>query len=432
MTIEFAPELEGVHSLVTTAPIETFVTLTEASAEALLGTDDDTVLAAGGTGMWFGEGGSGKTTMEIDAAFHLAAGIPWLGLHVPRRARGLLLEAEGPRGKMRMKLAAKLARWQGPDVSGWLHIVESPWATLSLADAEHRAGIARAMRDTDTEILYAGPVAALGLEGGGTPAEVRTFVAHLEDVREQVGRSVAFWLIAHTNKGGQVSGAWDGATDTLAHVQSQGNGHTRLYWQKTRWAPSHHGTTWHLLWRDGQGFEVEDKPQVTEDTIAADIFRAVREIPGGSWSKIRERVTGKATEVANVRDRLIAEGAIVNTAAREGNFNLWDTDDPAVTRSHAGTGRERPSFPSPDGTPQPTRSPFPPIGNGYGNGPGGPGRAEPEQLDGYEQIAGTLLPGDDGYLERLSAAFLADHVSEGELRELKQAHRLVVARASVR
>ena len=125
------------ESSVVTASVELFASVRETSATPLLGTEDDTLLAAGGTLMAYGEGGAGKTTAELDVAFHMAAGIPWLDQPVPARVRGLILEAEGPRGKLRTKLAAKLAAWTGPDIDGWLHVIESPWATLSLADPEH-------------------------------------------------------------------------------------------------------------------------------------------------------------------------------------------------------------------------------------------------------------------------------------------------------
>ncbi len=73
---------------------------------------------------------------------------------------------------------------------------------------------------------------------------------------------------------------------------------------------------------------------------------------------------GREHAVMKVRDRLLIEGVIVNTATTEGRFKLWLSDDPNVNRSHTGTDRERLSFPHPAGDESPFRSPFPPIGNG--------------------------------------------------------------------
>ena len=211
--------------------------------------------------------------------------------------------------------------------------------------------------------------AALGLEGGGTPAEVRQFVGHLEHVRELVGRPVAFVLIAHTNKGGQVSGAWDGATDTLAHLMAMGNGSTRLHWQKCRWAGSLHGATWNLHWRDGETFELDEKPAVTIDTIEADLLAAVTENPGASWSKTRERITGNDKDKARVRDRLIADGAIVNTATRDNYFTLYPADDPEATRASLSTGLARLTDAPQNGASDPSRATAPALrGTGHEHG----------------------------------------------------------------
>jgi hypothetical protein len=38
----------------------------------------------------------------------------------------------------------------------------------------------------------------------------------------------------------------------------------------------------------------------------------------------------------------------------------------------------------------------------------------------------AALPGDDGYLDRLFAAFEADHVTEQEWHQAERAHRLLV------
>ena len=71
-------------------------------------------------------------------------------------------------------------------------------------------------------------------------------------------------------------------------------------------------------------------------------------------------VHGNATEAAAVRDRLIAEGEIVNSA-REGQFKLWLPDDPEGTRSEPGTGLERGTLHLPDPTLEPTRSTVPAL-----------------------------------------------------------------------
>ncbi len=201
--------------------------------------------------------------------------------------------------------------------------------------------LARAIVDTSAEVLYAGPVAALGLEGGGTPAEVRAFVAHLEDIRARVGRPVAFLLIAHENKAGQVSGAWKGATDTLAHVQAQGNGRTRVHWSKARRAPGLHGRL-HSLWRDGETFELEDKPEITDDAVLEALLAFLAENPGASrGNKFEKADAGKGVSTDRKRDAVdsaLERGDIVDANAlrrqltgKGGNgMSLYLADDPTI------------------------------------------------------------------------------------------------------
>ena len=86
----------------------------------------------------------------------------------------------------------------------------------------------------------------------------------------------------------------------------------------------------------------------------------VRGDGGASWTTIRGQVTGNAEKVTKVRDRLIAEGALVNRRRGNAKFNLWTADDPAA-RSEAGTGLEPVPVSPREGLPEPVRSAVPPI-----------------------------------------------------------------------
>src|SRR5262249_17823449 len=98
---------------------------------------------------------------------------------------------------------------------------------------------------------------------------------------------------------------------------------------------------------------VEAKPEITPDSIADALLAAALEEPGASWRKIRDlkdehggrRVRGHDEEVAAVRDRLIAEGRLINSAAVSGRFNLWHPDDPTPPVSNPGTAQEPLAFP---------------------------------------------------------------------------------------
>ena len=291
---------------------EAFAAVDEDSAKPLLGDDDNAVLVAGGSAAYYGDGGAGKTTLGLDRACHLAAGVDWLGLPVPNPVRVLWIENEGPRGKFRRKVRAKLEAWDGPDLAGRLHVLSDPWARFTFADEGMRAELVAIVRDLETVVVIAGPVARLGAEGGGTPKEIQAFVDLLEQVRADLGRSLAYELIHHENKAGNVSGAWEGATDTLAHVQARGNGHTAVVWRKTRWAPDLHGKTWKLNWRDGERFELDETPETTDEDIAERLLALVREAPGGSWNSYDALLEGQAQRKRTIRDQLLENDRLVN------------------------------------------------------------------------------------------------------------------------
>jgi hypothetical protein len=284
----------------------------EASAEPLLGDMRNSVLVAGGAVTYYGDGGAGKTTAGLDRAFHYCAGSDWLGLRVARPLRVLWIENEGPRGKFREKVRAKFETWDGPALEGRLHVLSSPWARFTFANDAMRTEFVDLVRRLEIEVVIAGPVARLGAEGGGTPKEIQAFVDLLELVRADLGRPLAYELIHHENKAGNVSGAWEGATDTLAHVQSRGNGRTAIVWRKTRWAPDLHGKTWKLDWLPGERFELDETPETTDDELREKLVELVRDKPGGSWNTYEQPVGGNATRARRIRDALIEEGRLVN------------------------------------------------------------------------------------------------------------------------
>jgi hypothetical protein len=353
-------------------PLEAFAALKEPDAEALARTSaGGTVISSRGLVIVYGDGGAGKTTLTIDCAFALASGKPWLGLVEPDRPlRIAVIEAEGPREEFRRKLERKLAH-HGDTLDGRISVLEEPWAEFTFADETHRSALATAIDRDATDLVLVGPVAAVGMVGGGTPDEIRAFEELLKKLRTIVKRPFAIMLVHHENRIGKISGAWERVPDTLMHITGQGHGRTRIWWQKARWASALHDTKTHLTWAEGESFTVEEKPEVSDDTIADDLLDAVRANPGASWSKLREHVTGNATECAKVRDRLIAAGTLVNSAARDGYFNLWHHDDPACPRSEPGTALERLSFLPPAGASEPSRSAVPYVSrNGNGNGTG--------------------------------------------------------------
>lgn len=263
------------------ATLEEFVAVHEPGADPLLGSDDDALIPEGGDVMVYGDGGAGKTTLTIDAAFHLAAGDAWLGIRVARPVRVLIIENEGPRPLFRSKLRRKLAAWTGSLLEGRVSIFEEPWGEFTFTDDGWRQALAARVREDAIDALLIGPVTRTGMNEAGTLQEVRDFLRLVAAVRVESGRPVVVILVHHENKGGAVSGAWEGSGDTLLHVEARGNGHTHLHVQKARWSSAHHGTSLELGWSDGEGFKVEDARdyQAEVEALLADgMWRTAREI----------------------------------------------------------------------------------------------------------------------------------------------------------
>src|SRR5207248_3322990 len=122
--------------------LDDFVRVEEQSGVALVGTRDETVVAAGSDLLVYGDGGVGKTTLELDALIHLAAGTTWLGLEVPRPLRIVIVENEGPRGPFRRKVERRAEAWTGPPFRKNLHFLEEPWAAFTFADPQLRVELA--------------------------------------------------------------------------------------------------------------------------------------------------------------------------------------------------------------------------------------------------------------------------------------------------
>lgn len=292
--------------------LDEFVAVEEDAAESLMGDDDNCALPAGGTVVLYGKGGAGKTTLEVDWLAHLGAGDDWLGLDVPRSTRILAIENEGPRYKFRQKLGQKLDSWTGSTIGEHFRILEDPWAVFSFRRSDHIAALANVIEDLDIELLAAGPINRLGMKGGGTPDEVGEFMQFVETLRQTLDRPLAVMFAHHDNKGGEVSGAWEGIPDTLVHVKAIGNGQTLVTWEKVRWGSDLHQQTWTLKWVEGRSYELEEKRERTDAELEADVISFISENEGTGWTKVRQSVAGRDEDLARIRDALLASGRVEN------------------------------------------------------------------------------------------------------------------------
>jgi hypothetical protein len=342
--LEVGPELAPLPP-VRIVPLDKFADEPEQGEEAILGTPDNAVIPEAGDVMFYGDGGAGKTTLVVDLACHLAAGDPWLGIPVARAARVLLIENEGPRARFRRKLRRKLDAWAGSRLGDRIYVLEAPWAAFSFADERWLSYIAEFCREHEIDVVIVGPVVSAGMETAGTLQDVRRFLALVAEVREGSGRRLVNVLVHHENKGGKVSGAWEGVGDTLVHVQAQEQGQLRLHWQKTRWASDYHNSALQLRWAEGDSFTVEEEPEGLDDEALAEaILNYVAANGGSGWGNVEDATPGaNRKRRMQVRDGLLAQRRIVNVRRKRGEpeqalfqiaeasrCRLYVADDPAI------------------------------------------------------------------------------------------------------
>jgi hypothetical protein len=262
------PEVEA--GLIAIVPLTDFAAREEIPEPPLVGDDDKKLIARDSSLVLYGEGGSGKTTLAIDLGCHLGAGADWLSFPIGQPVRVMLLENEGPRHEFRLKLRRKLATWRGPDLAGNVYVYEAPWGRLDLRNQTLVGELADEIRRLEVDVVIAGPVRRLGLEGGGTPAETVAFMALLDHVRAAVGRPLAFVLVHHENKGGDISGAFEAEFDTVVHAQADGRNRTKLTFRKSRWSSRIHRARATLAWiPECEGFAVVESDLDTDPGEAA-------------------------------------------------------------------------------------------------------------------------------------------------------------------
>jgi hypothetical protein len=146
------------------------------------------------------------------------------------------------------------------------------------------------------------------------------------EFRRRSGRSLTVVLIHHENKGGKVSGAFEGAGDTLLHTEVRARGRTKLTFQKVRWSSEWHRQALDLGWTDGEGFEVieEDRDLVAEIRVWLTLnpYSTAKEIATKKRNKRAddtvEQIPGIQANETVVRDLLEARQDLFRSRTKEG------------------------------------------------------------------------------------------------------------------
>lgn len=219
-------------------PLEEFLAVEEEDQEPLLGKRGEVLIPKGGLVLLAGRAGIGKTTLALDLVFHLASGLSWQEILVPRPLRILILENEGPERMFRAKLAAKLEKWT-TELAGEIHVQRWRWGWYSFADATARERLEGYCEDHRIDLVVGDPLGTLGMRGVGSPEDTLGFVRLL---RTMLNAGVAFFFLHHFRKDpsteeiDQVQGAWGGHADTLLVLKaSQRANEVRLSFPKIKW-----------------------------------------------------------------------------------------------------------------------------------------------------------------------------------------------------
>lgn len=227
-----------------------------ADPEPLLGSTDMPILTRGGFNLLAGRPGAGKTTLIMDLVCHLACGLPWPAVdtanpkaptpwQVPRPLNVALIVNEGPQEAFRQKLADKLAKFPHDfrECGGNLLIQTLQWGTFSFADRITMQRVADELEQHEIDLVVGDPLASLGLEGVGSPAETLAFVQLLAPLGLRHNR--AFLFLHHFRERVErgedelqrISGAWGGHIDTLLSLaRTHSEDQLRFGYAKIRWA----------------------------------------------------------------------------------------------------------------------------------------------------------------------------------------------------
>lgn len=386
-------------------PLDDFVAETcDYVPEPILGTTDDKVVPCGGLWILSGKTGKGKTTLAVDAAFHLAAGIPWLGMEVPYRNAVLLIENEGPREPFRQKLEAKRETWTHSFADqhdgrgeGGIFVYDGNWGSLRLTDEDARQRLREFIALNSIDIVIGDPLNMLGVQGVGSPGDTREFVILLRDCG--LGET-AFCLLHHVRHNlvkkadgdelDEISGAWAPHADAVMSLAMLEGNRSRLSFPKLRWAKERHKPLVLGFDPESEGFEVVAEVEGAEDRdYVTEIAGYLVEHPATPIDEIAKAIEAQRRRVKVALETSGRFERAQTPPGRHRNAKCWSLAEEPVPGS--GTGW--------DGLPQVERDGIPvrthplPVREGFGDGfpptthPEDPSGIDTEEIERLAEIA---------------------------------------------
>jgi AAA domain len=228
-------------------PIREFVELPREHREPLLAsTDGRAVVGRHSLTLLGALGGHGKTTLFVDLALHLAAGLDYPPFTVPRPVSILIIENEGPEELFAAKLDERLKTFTH-DLKARLDVCTFDWGGFTIADDKQRVRLTQEITDKGYDLVFGDPLDSLGIEGVGSPEDTRKFLALMKQTG--LNKRTAWWLNTHPRKEetkealNEISGAWGGKPDSVFLLRMLADDRTQIRQPKLRWAKRGKGPT---------------------------------------------------------------------------------------------------------------------------------------------------------------------------------------------
>jgi hypothetical protein len=255
--------------------------LADSDGRAVVGRDSLTLLGA--------LGGHGKTTLFIDLALHMVAGVDYPPFTVPRPVSILIIENEGPRDLFQDKLGARLATFPH-ELKARLGVSIFDWGGLTIANDDHRARLIRDIAEHGYDLVFGDPLDSLGIEGVGSPEDTRNFLALMKETG--LNKTVAWWLNTHPRKEetkealNEIAGAWGGKPDSVFLLRMLADDRTQLRQPKLRWAKRGKGPTLLMAFDpDTEAFAYIGEEAEAEREYVAEIKKLLAD---GQWRIAKE------------------------------------------------------------------------------------------------------------------------------------------------
>jgi hypothetical protein len=221
-------------------PIHEFVALECPTVEPLIvDTDGRPVIAQHSLTLLGALGGAGKTTLFVELALHLAAGVDYLCFSIPAPVSVLLIENEGPEEMFALKLEEKLATFPHP-LKARVHVCTIDWGAFTLGDDQMRQRLREELAEYQYDLVFGDPLDSLGIEGVGSPEDTRKFFALMKETG--LHKSVSWWLNTHPRKEetkealNEIAGAWGGKPDAVLLLKMLADDRSQVRFPKLRWA----------------------------------------------------------------------------------------------------------------------------------------------------------------------------------------------------